>query len=82
MRRVFVRFLEEIEDSKKAFWNYLTFIKNRICFDLNHQIYDLVWKILQYPFCHILETLNRNYQKNLEEIQDQIAICAKSEMKV
>ena len=25
MRRVFVRFLEEIEDSKKAFRNYLTF---------------------------------------------------------
>ena len=25
MRRVFVCFLEEIEDSKKAFWNYLTF---------------------------------------------------------
>ena len=24
MRRVFVRFLEEIEDSKKAFQNYLT----------------------------------------------------------
>ena len=25
MRRVFVCFLEEIKDSKKAFWNYLTF---------------------------------------------------------
>ena len=25
MRRVFVRFLEEIEDFKKAFQNYLTF---------------------------------------------------------
>ena len=25
MRRVFVRFLEEIEDSKKALRNYLTF---------------------------------------------------------
>ena len=25
MRRIFVRFLEEIEDSKKAFKNYLTF---------------------------------------------------------
>ena len=25
MRRVFIRFLEEIEDSKKTFWNYLTF---------------------------------------------------------
>ena len=25
MRRVFVRFLEQIEDSKKAFRNYLTF---------------------------------------------------------
>ena len=25
MRRVFIRFLEEIEDSKKAFRNYLTF---------------------------------------------------------
>ena len=25
MRRVFICFLEEIEDSKKAFWNYLTF---------------------------------------------------------
>ena len=28
MRRVFVRFLEEIEDSKKAFRNYLTFRGN------------------------------------------------------
>ena len=28
MRRVFVRFLEEIEDSKKAFRNYLTFTIN------------------------------------------------------
>ena len=27
MRRVFVHFLEEIEDSKKAFRNYLTFKK-------------------------------------------------------
>ena len=27
MRCVFVRFLEEIEDSKKAFRNYLTFSK-------------------------------------------------------
>ena len=25
MSPVFIRFLEEIEDSKKAFWNYLTF---------------------------------------------------------
>ena len=25
MRRVFVRFLEEIEDTKKTFQNYLTF---------------------------------------------------------
>ena len=25
MRRVFVRFLEEIEDSTETFWNYLTF---------------------------------------------------------
>ena len=25
MRCVFVRFLEEIENAKKAFWNYLTF---------------------------------------------------------
>ena len=29
MRRVFVRFFEEIEDSKKAFWNYLTFSKRQ-----------------------------------------------------
>ena len=28
MRRVFVRFLEEIEDSKKSFRNYLTFSMN------------------------------------------------------
>ena len=28
MRRVFVRFLEEIEDSKMAFRNYLTFSRN------------------------------------------------------
>ena len=27
MRRVFVRFLEEIEDTKKTFRNYLTFSK-------------------------------------------------------
>ena len=32
MRRVFVRFLEEIEDSKKAFWNYLTFNPWSNCF--------------------------------------------------
>ena len=29
-RLVFVRFLEEIEDTKKAFPNYLTFIKRMI----------------------------------------------------
>ena len=34
MRRVFVPFLEEIEDSKKAFRNYLTF-KNLIHFVLH-----------------------------------------------
>ena len=28
MRRVFVRFLEEIEDTKKTFRNYLTFSGN------------------------------------------------------
>ena len=28
MRRIFVRFLEEIEDIKKTFRNYLTFTKN------------------------------------------------------
>ena len=30
MRRVFVRFLEEIEDSKEAFRNYLTFSKGQL----------------------------------------------------
>ena len=30
MRRVFVRFLEEIEDTKKTFRNYLTFSKNNL----------------------------------------------------
>ena len=29
IRRVFVRFLEEIEDSRKTFWNYLTFITTK-----------------------------------------------------
>ena len=39
MRRFFVRFLEEIEDSKKAFRNYLTFKvfeKISICLNLKH----------------------------------------------
>ena len=35
MRRVFIPFLEEFEDSKKAFRNYLTF--NKIPFLLNFQ---------------------------------------------
>ena len=37
MRRVFVCFLEEIEDSKKVFRNYLTFrwIVNHACHRLN-----------------------------------------------
>ena len=30
MRRVFVRFLEEIEDTKRTFQNYLTFSKNDV----------------------------------------------------
>ena len=30
MRHVFVRFLEEIEDSKKAFQNYMTFNKTEM----------------------------------------------------
>ena len=30
MRRVFVRFLEEIEDFKMAFWKYLTFTTNQM----------------------------------------------------
>ena len=36
MRRVFVCFLEEIEDSKKAFKNYLTYIRRQFW-----QIFDL-----------------------------------------
>ena len=31
MRRVFVRFLEEIEDTKKTFQNYLTFSDLDFC---------------------------------------------------
>ena len=34
MRRVFDRFLEEIEDSKKAFRNYLTFSKVKNSFQI------------------------------------------------
>ena len=38
MRHVFIRFLEEIEDSEKAFENYLTFshIVNMVNIDVIH----------------------------------------------
>ena len=38
MQRVFVCFLEEIEDSKKAFRNYLTY-KNKIRSDVSYGWY-------------------------------------------
>ena len=38
------------------------------CYSFLLRLYDLVWKTFQYPFCHILETLNRNYQKNLTSL--------------
>ena len=40
MRRVFVRFLEEIEDSKKAFRNYLTFTKTLIKIKRSGETHD------------------------------------------
>ena len=42
MRRVFVRFLEEIKDSKNAFRNYLTFSTNK---------HELLWYF--FPLCQI-----------------------------
>ena len=37
MRRVFVRFLEEIEDTKKTFRNYLTFSTENYCQQQKHR---------------------------------------------
>ena len=46
MRRVFVCFLEEIEDSKKAFRNYLTFSDN-IMFSFIKQLFmELTYDLL------------------------------------
>ena len=45
MRHVFVRSLEEIEDSTKTFWNYLTFNK-----DMLRKLSGIAWKKKLIPF--------------------------------
>ena len=63
MQQVFVCFLEEIEDSKNAFQNYLTFNKVSIQLDLNSQsISDknevtsikIDWLLIITQICYLL----------------------------
>ena len=45
MQRVFVRFLEEIEDTQKTFRNYLTFSNEYQ--KLGSLLENLIWKVLK-----------------------------------
>ena len=50
MRLVFVRFLEEIENTKKAFQNYLTFNNGTSLEDKNRNLYNTDHNVVLYSF--------------------------------
>ena len=57
---VFVRFLKEIEDTKKTFRNYLTYRKGKKCaYFIMLQIKALIKKMSLIPYLKILFTLKR-----------------------
>ena len=79
MRRVFVCFLEEMEDSKKVFWNYLTFSKKQkktylTCtpiLELDQHVISVSHKThFDYIF-HDTEILDSTYKHKLNEIHER-----------
>ena len=57
MRLVFVRFLEEIEDTKKAFRNELNFIKKLKSRILKMRIQKYLGHNIERPHCSSLELI-------------------------
>ena len=70
MRLVFVRFLEEIEDTKKAFRNELNFIKKLKSRILKMRIQKYLGHNIERPHCSSLELIGGHWDSgstNLEQ---------------
>ena len=63
IRLVFIHFLEEIEDTKKPFWNYLTFIEAKLSDQL-----PLIIVCDRFDFVHdlVLYLYRNSLQKYIE----------------
>ena len=90
MRRVFVCFLEEIEDSKKAFWNYLVFsrgayfLKNIFMWKVSLFINQVCYFIFSWKITHGFETetpLNAFHENIVVDCFDNIQFLIKSSLK-